>query len=71
MHKLRTRHRGRILTAVTEWLTTRQAAEHIQRSTRFVLNAARSGELAGYQTTAPHGSWRFKLSDVDGWQERG
>ncbi|WP_143546296.1 helix-turn-helix domain-containing protein [Rhodococcus sp. 14-2496-1d] len=52
-------------------MTTRQAADHLQRSTRYVLDAARCGELVGYQNRAPHGSWRFKLSDLDGWLERG
>lgn len=54
---------------VTTWLTTAEAAEHAKCSTRTVLNAARAGELVGYQRRAPNGTWRFKITEVDTWLE--
>lgn len=48
-------------------MTTQQAADYLQRSTRYVLDAARRGELVGYQNRAPHGSWRFRIEDVERW----
>ncbi|WP_143546297.1 helix-turn-helix domain-containing protein [Rhodococcus sp. 14-2496-1d] len=49
------------------WLTTREAAGHARCHTQTVLLAARAGELVGYQRRAPHGSWRFKVEDLERW----
>jgi excisionase family DNA binding protein len=48
-------------------MTAKEVAEYVKHHDRTVLNAARCGELVGYQRRAPHGTWRFKLDDVEKW----
>lgn len=49
------------------WMTTNEAAAHARRHRNTILLALRSGELVGYQRTAPQGAWRLKLSDLERW----
>ncbi|NKS98828.1 helix-turn-helix domain-containing protein [Rhodococcus hoagii] len=49
------------------WMTTGEAAERARRHRNTILLALRSGELVGYQRTAPQGAWRIKESDLDKW----
>ncbi|MBM4637797.1 helix-turn-helix domain-containing protein [Rhodococcus hoagii] len=48
-------------------MTTNEAAAHARRHRNTILLALRSGELVGYQRTAPQGAWRLKLSDLERW----
>lgn len=50
-----------------KWFTTAEAAEHARRHRNTILLALRSGELVGYQRTAPQGAWRIKEPDLERW----
>lgn len=49
------------------WLTTSEAAEHARRHRNTILLALRSGELVGFQRTAPQGAWRIREVDLERW----
>lgn len=57
----------RIESTANDWMTTNEAAEHARRHRNTILTALRSGELVGYQRTAPKGAWRIRASDLDKW----
>ncbi|NKS31220.1 helix-turn-helix domain-containing protein [Rhodococcus hoagii] len=48
-------------------MTTNEAAEHARRHRNTILTALRSGELVGYQRTAPKGAWRVRQRDLEAW----
>jgi hypothetical protein len=49
------------------WLDTAEAARSAHRALRTTQEAAASGELHGFQRTAPNGKWLFDEACVDAW----
>ena len=57
---------GQSAKSLTEWLTAKEAAEHLKVETRTVLTWVRQGKLRAYSLSGTRRHvWRFLHTDLD------
>jgi hypothetical protein len=49
------------------WLGTTEGAKYAKRHPKTLLRALRQGELRGFQSKKPNGTWRIHIDDIDAW----
>ncbi len=53
------------------WLTVPEAAKYARCGTKRIYDACRTGDLVATQQTAPHGTWRIHVDDLDNYLRGG